>query len=272
MDRGARSAARRRAAASAFSRRLATSATYAQMHGDFGARRARRACSPAPGPVGPSALWALVVLVRRRGPLGLGPLHSERPERRPAGVKMIRFRACGPRGGDLRRWCLGTRVVDAQVLETLEDELARDSDMTRSMRSTAAFARFEETQPALSRRTWRSCSAGRSIEVALALGYFLSIAIRLSFDRLFGNRVGAHRRRGPSRPRRARSPSKRSSARATASSRSTSRDVVAIEQPGIVAFVHGHVEAACSRRSPKRAKRARSTSTTCTRSTARSSP
>ena len=132
-------------------------------------------------------------------------------------------------------------VVDGAVLDALEVELGGDSEHTRSTLDSA-FARFEQTQPHVAERL--GTLLGRPIDdTALALGYFLSIAIWLAFERSFGARLtqvteaeveateAALRLEDDLRARHGEQPL-------------DLEDVVAIEQPGIVSFIHGHVEAA----------------------------
>ena len=114
-------------------------------------------------------------------------------------------------------------------------------------------------------------------ETALALGYFLSIAIWLAFERTFGE----------PRLREVSEDALAATEQAIALEEELRAahgdepldldDVVSIEQPNVLAFVHEHVDAAldpatsAERRGAAPPSRATSTSTTCTRSTARSS-
>src|SRR5450631_1254392 len=78
-------------------------------------------------------------------------------------------------------------VVDASVLARVERELADDTTSARG-ELDEAFARFERTQPQLAERI--GAVLGRPLdETALALGYFLSIAIWLAFERTFAERL-----------------------------------------------------------------------------------
>src|SRR5262245_34032791 len=90
------------------------------------------------------------------------------------------------RGAAIRpvpRWA----VVRLDVLEALEEELATDAE-TREILD-CAFTRFEELQPALADRM-ADVLGGPRDESALALGYFLSVAVWLGFERAFGARLG----------------------------------------------------------------------------------
>ena len=86
-------------------------------------------------------------------------------------------------------------VVDRDVLDCVEDELASSSSSSspRSGMSTKsdlddAFGRFERTQPALAAHVAQVLSRPLD-ETALALGYFLTIAVWLGFERAFASRL-----------------------------------------------------------------------------------
>jgi hypothetical protein len=133
-------------------------------------------------------------------------------------------------------------VVDAATLGAIERELAEDSTDARD-ELDRAFARFEATQPqladALSHVLCRPLD-----ETALALGYFLTISIWLAFERTFS----ASRLREVSQD----------ALEATEEAIKLEEelraahgdepfdldDVVSIEQPNVIAFVHEHVDAA----------------------------
>ena len=132
-------------------------------------------------------------------------------------------------------------VVDASILARVERELADDTESARG-ELDEAFARFERTQPQLAERI--AAVLGRPLdETALALGYFLSIAIWLAFERTFSDRLAQVTE---------------DELRATEASIALEEelrashgdepfdldDVVSIEQPGVLAFVHEHVDSA----------------------------
>lgn len=133
-------------------------------------------------------------------------------------------------------------VVERATLERIEQRLADDSSRGRE-ELDGAFARFESTQPhvadAISTVLTRPLD-----ETALALGYFLSIAIWLSFEQTFGEQ----------RLREVSADALQATAAAIAleeelrASRGDEPfdldDVVSIEQPNVLAFVHEHVDAA----------------------------
>jgi hypothetical protein len=133
-------------------------------------------------------------------------------------------------------------VVDAATLNQIERELADDSP--RAHRELdGAFARFESTQPYLADAISQLLAKPLD-DTALALGYFLSIAIWLAFERTFG----AARLREVSQD----------ALEATEQAIKLEEelraahgdepfdldDVVSIEQPNVLGFVHEHVDAA----------------------------
>jgi hypothetical protein len=127
------------------------------------------------------------------------------------------------------------------VLEGIERSLVEDVDRSDG-HLQEAFARFERAQPHLASDVGRVLERPLD-ETALALGYFLSIAIWLAFETSFGARVVEV------------SPE---ALRATEDAVALEEelrashgeepldvdDVVALEQPGVLAFVHEHVDAA----------------------------
>lgn len=132
-------------------------------------------------------------------------------------------------------------VVRTEVLDAVEQRLAVDDDDARA-ELDESFVRFERTQPQLADRV--SVVLSRPLdETALALGYFLSIAVWLSFERAFKARL------------REVSEDEIHAAEAALSLEEELRaqnghepldldDVVALEQPNVLAFVNGHVDAA----------------------------
>ena len=74
------------------------------------------------------------------------------------------------------------------MLGEIENDLADEDEIARD-RLDSAFARFETTQPAIADRVARAL--GHPIdETALALGYFLTLAVWLAFERNFEGRLG----------------------------------------------------------------------------------
>jgi hypothetical protein len=133
-------------------------------------------------------------------------------------------------------------IVAAATLDQIERELADDSPRARE-ELDGAFARFESSQPHLADAVSQVLSRPLD-ETALALGYFLSIAIFLAFERTFGE----------ARLREVTPDSLAATEQAIALEEELRAahgdepldldDVVSLEQPNVLAFVHEHVDAA----------------------------
>lgn len=133
-------------------------------------------------------------------------------------------------------------VVDAATLEEIEVGLAEDSSRARD-ELDSAFARFESTQPELADAISQVLSKPLD-DTALALGYFLSIAVWLAFERTFGD---ARLREVSGDALRATEEAIKLEEELRASHGDEPfdlDDVVSIEQPNVLAFVHEHVDAA----------------------------
>lgn len=132
-------------------------------------------------------------------------------------------------------------VVGRQALDDVEEELA-DGGLGAKLELDDAFERFERTQPALAQRA-ADILARPLDETALALGYFLTIAVWLAFERSFGARLGEvteeeHAAAGAALEL-------EEQLRATHVTEPLElEDVMSIEQPSILAFVNEHVDAA----------------------------
>jgi hypothetical protein len=133
-------------------------------------------------------------------------------------------------------------VVDREHLDQIEEELAAEDDRTQKSDLDDAFGRFELTQPALAQQAAAVLTRPLD-ETALALGYFLTIAVWLGFERAFGARLAEVDAQGLEAAQSALTLEEE--LRATHSEEPLElEDVMAIEQPGILAFVNEHVEAA----------------------------
>lgn len=132
-------------------------------------------------------------------------------------------------------------VVSREVLERVEDELA-ESGLGAKTELDDAFERFERTQPALASQA-ADILARPLDETALALGYFLTIAVWLAFERAFGQRLGEVTEDERDAADTALSLEEELRASHTEEPLEL-EDVMAIEQPGILAFVNEHVDAA----------------------------
>lgn len=132
-------------------------------------------------------------------------------------------------------------VVDREVLDRIEDELAENGLSPKSDLDDA-FGRFEQTQPALAQQAAQVLARPLD-ETALALGYFLTIAVWLAFERAFGVRLGEVDEQALEAAQSALTLEEE--LRATHADEPLElEDVMAIEQPGILSFVNEHVEAA----------------------------
>lgn len=132
-------------------------------------------------------------------------------------------------------------VVPHATLSSVEEELARDEDAAQG-ELDVAFRRFEETQPNLANKM--TDVLGKPLdEVALALGYFLSIAVWLGFDRAFGRRLALVSEDALSATEAALALEEELRA-SHADEPLELDDVVAMEQPAVLAFINEHVDAA----------------------------
>ncbi len=132
-------------------------------------------------------------------------------------------------------------VVSREVLARVEEELA-DGGMGTKSELDDSFERFERTQPALAQQA-AEILARPLDETALALGYFLTIAVWLAFERAFGSRLGEVTE--DERAAAVEALDLEEQLRASHSNEPLElEDVMAIEQPGVLAFVNEHVDAA----------------------------
>jgi hypothetical protein len=133
-------------------------------------------------------------------------------------------------------------VVAAATLDQVESELADDSARARE-ELDRAFGRFESTQPHLADAISLLLSKPLD-ETALALGYFLSIAIWLAFERTFGE--ARLREVSPDALKATHEAIQLEEELRAAHGEEPLDldDVVSIEQPNLLAFVHEHVDAA----------------------------
>ena len=132
-------------------------------------------------------------------------------------------------------------VIDEHTIDLVRDSFSGDDDGAQK-RLDDAFARFEATQPELAARLSDALEE-RLDETALALGYFLGIAIWLSFEQQFGQRL----RRVDATGLRAVQDALDLEAQLRADRPGEPldvEDVIAREQPALMAFVNEHVETA----------------------------
>ena len=131
--------------------------------------------------------------------------------------------------------------VPERVLERIEEELASDSEESKT-RLDSAFARFEKTQPALAERLSDELALPLD-ETALALGYFLTLAVWLAFETTFPDAleevstvalVSVEEALSLDEQIRLSDPAEVID----------SDDVIAMEQPHLLAFANEHLDAA----------------------------
>lgn len=132
-------------------------------------------------------------------------------------------------------------VVDRDVLDSVEDELAASGVSSKSDLDDS-FGRFERTQPALAAHV-AAVLARPLDETALALGYFLTIAVWLAFERAFASRLREVGDSDLESSEKALELEEELRA-AHANEPLDTDDVMAIEQPGVLAFINEHVDAA----------------------------
>jgi hypothetical protein len=133
-------------------------------------------------------------------------------------------------------------VVPRTTLDQIERELADDSPRAQG-ELDGAFSRFESTQPHLADAISQVLSRPLH-QTALALGYFLSISVWLAFERTFGEarlrQVSADALDATDQ-----AISLEEELRAAHGDAPIDLDdVVSVEQPNVLTFVHEHVEAA----------------------------
>jgi hypothetical protein len=130
--------------------------------------------------------------------------------------------------------------VPAHALQSVRDSLADDDEEARAQLDEA-FERFERSQPALAAHLAEVLGEPLD-ETALALGYFLALTVWLAFERAHGQHLDAVtdeqiRATGELL-------SLDEELRRTDPAESLdSDDVIAMEQPHILTFVHEHIDA-----------------------------
>ncbi|MFC1641101.1 hypothetical protein ACFL5O_00215 [Myxococcota bacterium] len=130
--------------------------------------------------------------------------------------------------------------VPAHALDAVRDGLSEDDDEARSQLDEA-FEHFERAQPDLA--SYVADSLSRPLDdVALALGYFLVLTVWLAFEHVHRghiDRVSEEQLRATQQLVELDEEIRR----ADPAEALDTEDVVAMEQPHLLAFVHEHVEA-----------------------------
>lgn len=130
--------------------------------------------------------------------------------------------------------------MPAGALEAVRLSLAADEDDAREQLD-AAFDRFEREQPCLAAHIGDVLGEPLD-ETALALGYFLALAVWLAFDRAHGNQVEEVSAESISATQALLSLDEELR-RADPTELVDTDDVVAMEQPDLLDFVHEHLNA-----------------------------
>lgn len=131
--------------------------------------------------------------------------------------------------------------VGGEALDDVETWLGNDEDLTEQ-RLDEVFSRFEREQPVLSRRVGDALIRNGD-EVAVALGYFLSLVVWLAFERSFGNALRRVSETAVLSVEEALDLDEQLRG-ADPAEAVDSDDVVAMEQPFAMQFIHQHIDAA----------------------------
>ncbi len=132
-------------------------------------------------------------------------------------------------------------LLSSEALGEVEDWLGTEEQLTEE-RLNEAYEVFERKQPVLSERIGATMASG-SDEVAMALGYFLSLVIFKGFDTSFGERLGQVDAIGIDSVQEALELDEQIRG-ADPVEAVDSDDVVAMEQPHVLDFVNEHIDAA----------------------------
>jgi hypothetical protein len=122
----------------------------------------------------------------------------------------------------------------------VRDSLAEDDDAARAQLDDA-FERFEQTQSALASRVAEAL--GKPLdETALALGYFLTLAVWLAFEQAHGQHIHQVQEEELCATEELVALDEELR-RADPAEALDTDDVIAMEQPNLLEFVHEHVDA-----------------------------
>jgi hypothetical protein len=159
-------------------------------------------------------------------------------ERRQRGTARAKFEVVWVRRAAIRPVPQYARLPPG-VLGEIETDLADEDEIARD-RLDSAFTRFESTQPAIAERV--ANALGQPIdETALALGYFLTLAIWLAFERNFEERLGEVQADELAAAEQSLVLDEELR-RVDPAEAVESDDVVAMEQPDVLSFVHEHLD------------------------------
>jgi len=130
--------------------------------------------------------------------------------------------------------------VAGHCIEAVREGLADDDDEARAQLDEA-FERFERTQPPLAARVAENLSKPLD-ETALALGYFLALAVWLAFEQAHGRHIGQIKDQELNATDELLSLDE-DIRRSDPAEALDSDDVIAMEQPHLLEFVHEHIDA-----------------------------
>jgi hypothetical protein len=130
--------------------------------------------------------------------------------------------------------------VAGHAIDAVRDGLADDDEAARTQLDEA-FERFERTQPALA--THVADALGKPLdETALALGYFLALAVWLAFEQAHGKHIDEVKEQELYATEQLLSLDE-DIRRTDPAEALDSDDVIAMEQPQLLEFVHEHIDA-----------------------------
>jgi len=131
-------------------------------------------------------------------------------------------------------------AVPEHALEAVREGLADDDEEARGQLDEA-FERFERAQPALA--SYVAEALGRPLdETALALGYFLALTLWLAFEKAHGSHLDEVTEEQLAATEELLTLDEELR-RADPAESLDSDDVIAMEQPHVLAFVHEHIDA-----------------------------
>jgi hypothetical protein len=131
-------------------------------------------------------------------------------------------------------------MVAAHALQSVRDSLADDDEEARAQLDEA-FERFERSQPSLAAHLAEVLGEPLD-ETALALGYFLALTVWLAFERAHGQHLDAVTEEQIRATGELLSLDEELRRSDPAESLDTD-DVIAMEQPHILGFIHEHIDA-----------------------------
>jgi hypothetical protein len=129
--------------------------------------------------------------------------------------------------------------VQQHSLDHVRESLSEDDEEARGQLDEA-FERFERTQPALAGRVADALNRPLD-ETALALGYFLTLAVWLAFEHAHSKHIGEVREQELEATEQLLELDEELR-RSDPAEALDSDDIVAMEQPHLLEFVHEHID------------------------------